>query len=52
MNAVQTTRAQAVRRYPNAASHRYFLDKLTDLLLSAAICVGVVAILFFLVTLF
>lgn len=51
MNAVHTTRPQTAHRYPNAASRRYFLEKAVDLLLSAAICVGVVAILFFLVTL-
>lgn len=52
MNAVQTTRHQIARRYPNAANRRYFLDKAADLLLSAAICVGTITILFFLVTLF
>ena len=36
--------------YPNAADHRYFLEKLVDGLLSAAICVGVVTIMFFLIT--
>jgi len=49
MNAV-TTRTNSAPAYPNAADRQYFLDKLTDSILSAAICVGVVTILFFLIT--
>lgn len=50
MNAVHTSRIQTRRAYPNAADRRYFLDKLATSILSAAICVGVVTILFFLIT--
>lgn len=53
MNAIhaQSRRAVTVRAYPNAADRRYFLDRLADGILSAAICVGVVTVLFFLITL-
>lgn len=50
MHAVTTSRPTTARSYPNAADRQYFLDKLTDGILSAAICVGVVTILFFLIT--
>jgi len=40
------------RRYPNSASRRYFLEKLLDTVLAAAITVAVVAILLFLFILF
>ena len=50
MNAVHTSSSRTRRNYPNAADRRYFLDKAADSILSAAICVGVVTILFFLVT--
>lgn len=35
-------------RYPNAADSRYYLDRLTDILLSAATACGAVTILAFL----
>lgn len=50
MQTISTTRPQTARHYPNAADRHYFLDKLTDGILSAAICVGVVTIAFFLIT--
>lgn len=50
MNAVQTSRPRNAKPYPNAADRHYFLQKVTDSILSAAICVGVVTILFFLLT--
>lgn len=37
-------------RYPNAASSRYFWDRLADAVLCAASCVGIVAIVFFIIT--
>lgn len=40
------------RRYPNSAGRRYFLEKLLDTVLAAAITVAVVAILLFLFILF
>lgn len=40
------------RRYPNSASRRYYLEKLLDTVLAAAITVAVVAILLFLLILF
>lgn len=52
MNAVHTTKPQAAKSYPNAAERGYFLEKFTDSMLCAAICVGVITILFFLVTMF
>lgn len=39
-------------RYPNSADRRYFLEKLLDTVLAAAITVAVVAILLFLFILF
>ena len=50
MHAVTTTRPRSARPYPNAADRSYYLEKLVDSILSAAICVGVVTILFFLIT--
>lgn len=50
MNAVQTSRPRNARSYPNAADRRYFLEKAADSILAAAICVGVVTVLFFLLT--
>ena len=50
MNAVRTTANRNRKVYPNAADRQYYLNKLTESVLSAAICVGVVTILFFLVT--
>ena len=35
-------------RYPNAADRRYYIDRLTDILLSAATACGAVPILAFL----
>lgn len=52
MQAVTTSRTRHAANYPNAADRHYFLEKLTDGILSAAICVGVVTILFFLITMF
>lgn len=52
MHAVQSTRKPIATHYPNAASRRYYLEKTADAILSAAICVGVVAILFFVFTVF
>lgn len=46
------TRRRTPCRYPNSASHRYFLEKLLDTALAAAITVAVVAILLFLFILF
>lgn len=37
-------------RYPNAASSRYFLDRLADMILCSASGVGIAAILFFIIT--
>ena len=37
-------------RYPNAADGRYYLDKVTDILLTAATACGAVTIVAFLVT--
>lgn len=50
MHAVTSSRTRTATAYPNAADRQYFLDKLADSILSAAICVGVVTILFFLIT--
>ena len=36
-------------RYPNAADRRYYFDRLTDIILSAATACGVVTIVSFLV---
>ena len=47
-----TCRRGTARRYPNSASRRYFLEKLLDTALAAAITVAVVAILLFLFILF
>lgn len=52
MQAAHNVRPQTAKHYPNAADRRYFLDKLTDTILSAAICIGVMTILFFLITMF
>ena len=50
MNAVRTTRHQTAPAYPNAADRRYFLEKFIDGLLAAAICIGMVSVIFFLIT--
>ena len=50
MNAVNTFRVRVNKAHPNAASQRYFLNKLADSILSGAICVGIATILFFLIT--
>lgn len=52
MNASRTyhRRNMTAKRYPNAADSSYFLGKLTDTLLCSASCAGVVAVLFFLMT--
>lgn len=50
MNAVRTSSLRARKPYPNAADRSYFLEKTVDSILTAAICVGVVSILFFLIT--
>lgn len=39
---------QKPSRYPNAADRRYYIDRLTDILLSAATACGAVTILAFL----
>lgn len=52
MNAVHSSRKTIATHYPNAATRRYYLEKTADAILAAAICVGVVAILFFLITVF
>ena len=36
--------------YPNAADNRYYLDRLTDIILTAATACGAVTIVAFLVT--
>jgi len=53
MNAVhyEPIRKVTASHYPNAADRRYRLDRLADILLSTAICIGIAGILFFLVTL-
>ena len=50
MQMISTAKPRTARHYPNAASRHYFLDKITDAILSAAICTGVITILFFLIT--
>ena len=50
MQMISTARPQTARHYPNAADRHYFLDKIADTILTAAICVGVVTIAFFLIT--
>lgn len=45
-----STRPQTAKHYPNAADRNYFLNKITDVILSVAICVGVLSIGFFLIT--
>lgn len=37
-------------RYPNAASSRYFADRLADAILCAASCIGIVTVVFFIIT--
>ena len=37
-------------RYPNAADNRYYLDRLTDIILTTATACGAVTIVAFLVT--
>lgn len=37
-------------RYPNAADNRYYLDRLTDIILTAATACGAVTIVAFLIT--
>ena len=50
MQVVSRHAARTARAYPNAADRHYFLDKFTEIMLSAAICVGVITIAFFLIT--
>lgn len=53
MNAAHTTnprRRACAKRYPNAADRSYFVNRLADSILCAASSVGVVTILFFLIT--
>lgn len=52
MQVAHNPRPQTASHYPNAADRHYFIEKFTDALLSAAICVGVVTIAFFLITMF
>lgn len=52
MNASRTyrpRRAQA-KRYPNAASRSYYIEKLTDRLLCCACWIGIVVAILFLAT--
>lgn len=53
MNMIPTTdnRQLTVRRYPNAADRSYYLNRLADGILCAASGVGLLAALFFLITL-
>ena len=37
-------------RFPNAAERSYYIERLTDAALGAAICVGLVVMLFYLAT--
>lgn len=50
MQAMNTNRNRTAPAYPNAADRSYYLNKLTDVILSTAICVGVITIFFFLIT--
>ena len=52
VNTRSNRRNMTANRYPNAASKEYFLEKLADTALCSASCVGIVTILFFLVTMF
>lgn len=52
MNAIHTSISKSSISYPNAADRRYHLEKVTDSILSAAICIGIVTVLFFLITMF
>lgn len=52
MQAVTSPKHPRAARYPNAADRHYFLDRLASTVLSAAICLGVVTIGFFLITMF
>ncbi len=38
------------RSYPNAAEPRYFAEKLLDAVTSAFTCLGIITVLFFLMT--
>ncbi len=56
VTAMRSYNAYAARRrtpsrYPNAAEHRFSLEKLVDFLLAAAITVAMVTILLFLLAL-
>ena len=52
MNASRIHRRNtSARRYPNAADRSYYLNKLADTVLCSASCAGLVAVLFFLITL-
>ena len=54
MKKVKTHRQKKIihyrpaRKYPNAADSRYYLDRITDVILSAATVCGTVTILAFL----
>lgn len=51
MNAYQTKRRRAMaKRFPNAADKSYFLGKLADNLLICASCIGIITVVFFLLT--
>lgn len=52
MNASRTYRRRHVtaHRYPNAADRSYYVNRLTDTVLCTASCAGLVAVLFFLIT--
>ena len=50
MHAVTRNRTRTAPAYPNAADRQYYVEKLVDSILSAAICVGIITILFFLIT--
>ena len=58
MNATRQTsyrpygprRTITASRYPNAAGTRYFLERLADISLCVASCVGIITVLAFLLT--
>ena len=54
MNASRTHRRRNAyaRPYPNAADLSYFLNKLVNAAMWSASCVGLVTILFFMLTMF
>ena len=50
-NTKKIIRYRKPSRYPNAADRRYYLDRLTDIILTAATACGAVTIVAFLVVL-